>query len=86
VQRHHLNAVLIGVGLAFPCVERRTVKKRLQWRDLFIFGLKQACGRHQFLEVFDPGLTALALFRAVIVEEATDFNHMLGQLIKWERL
>ena len=29
VKRHHLNAVLIGVGLAFPCVERRTVKKRL---------------------------------------------------------
>ena len=86
MQRHHLNAVLIGVGLAFPCVKRGTVKKRLQWRDLLILGLKQACGRHQFLQVFDPGLTALALFRAVIVEEAAHFNHMLGQLIERERL
>ncbi len=67
MQRHHLDAVFPGFGLAFAGFEHRVREECIQRRQRLVvgvqaIGLEAARGRHQFVQVLDARFAAIVAF------------------------
>ena len=89
MQRHHLNAVVIGVGLAFAGFQHRMRQEgfeRRQFRLGFRFRRKSPGRAHQFQQILDPPLAALALLLLEMLDETAHLDDVIDLLMKFETL
>ena len=89
VQRHHLDAVFPGFGLAFAGFQHRVREERVQRRQRFIVGvrairLEAARGRHEFVQVLDARFAAIRLLFLVVLDEPRVVDHVIDLLVQLE--
>src|SRR3569623_14516 len=86
VQRHQLHAVFPLAGLALARLQRGVGQKRGERIEFAVFlDLELARRRHQLFEIFDARLAGLALFLAVMIEQAAVLDHVIGLLAQFQR-
>ena len=89
VQRHHLHAVLPGLGLALTRLQHRVREEGLERRHrLALDGVGREPARRgdEFEQVLGAAFAAFGLLLAVVLEQAGAFEHLIDDLVQREAL